>query len=65
MEEDEIVEAIKVLALGSRLVAEPSGAVPVAAFRSGRLPAVRRTVAVVSGGNIDPELFAEVLSRAG
>lgn len=65
VEEDEIVEAIRVLALGSRLVAEPSGAVPVAAFRSGRLPAVPRTVAVVSGGNIDPAFLADVLCRTG
>ena len=64
VEEDEIVDAIRVIALGSRLVAEPSGAVPVAAFRSGRLPPVRRTVAVVSGGNIDPAFLADVLSSA-
>jgi threonine dehydratase len=65
VEEDEIRDAIKVLALGSRLVAEPSGAVPVAAYRSGRLPAVGRTVAVVSGGNIDPALLVDVLSGTG
>jgi len=65
VEEDEILDSVKVLALGSRLVAEPSGAVPVAAFRSGRLSPVRRTVAVVSGGNIDPALLAAALSRTG
>lgn len=61
--EDEIKDAMQVLALRSRLVVEPSGAVPVAAFRSGRLAPVRRTVAVVSGGNVDPVLLAEVLAR--
>jgi len=65
VEEDEILDSVEVLALGSRLVAEPSGAVPVAAFRSGRLSPVRRTVAVVSGGNIDPALLAAALSRTG
>ncbi len=65
VEEDEIVDAIRVLALGSRLIAEPSGAVPVAAFRAARLPPVSRTVAVVSGGNIDPAFLADVLSRTG
>jgi threonine dehydratase len=62
VEEDEIRDAMRALALGSRLVVEPSGAVPVAAFRSGRLEPVGRTAAVLSGGNVDPTLLAEVLT---
>lgn len=60
--EDEIRSATREIALGARLVAEPSGAVPVAAhlFHSEQLPAGRR-VAVLSGGNIDPALLAELL----
>jgi threonine dehydratase len=45
-----------------KVVAEPGGAVALAAVLGRRLPAKGRTVAVVlSGGNVDPRLFAEVL----
>ncbi|WP_103336352.1 threonine ammonia-lyase [Amycolatopsis sp. CA-126428] len=61
--EDEIREAVRVLARKARLVAEPSGAVTTAAylFHAGELPA-GKTVALVSGGNADPALFAEILA---
>ena len=59
--EDEIRHAIRVLATSSQQVAEPSGAVTTAAYLHRDLPK-GRTVAVVSGGNIDPALFAEVLT---
>jgi threonine dehydratase len=51
-----------VLATKSQVVAEPSGAVTTAAYLYADLPK-GRTVAVVSGGNIDPALFAEILTR--
>ena len=61
--EDEIREAIRRL-LGMRLVIEPSGAVPYAAFlfRNRELPLAGKSVAVLSGGNIDPALLREILS---
>jgi threo-3-hydroxy-L-aspartate ammonia-lyase len=61
--EDEIRKAMRRLALQARLVAEPGGAVAVAAclFRAAQLPAAATTVAVVSGGNVDPALLADVL----
>ena len=59
--EDEIRAAVAVLATRSQQVAEPSGAVTTAAYLHRDLPK-GRTVAVVSGGNIDPTLFAEVLT---
>jgi threonine dehydratase len=61
--EDEIRDTVRALARQSRLVAEPSGATAVAAFlhHAGELPG-GRTVAVVSGGNIDPALLAELLA---
>lgn len=60
--EQAIRDAMRVLAVKSRLVAEPSGAVATAAVleRSAELP-VGRTVAILSGGNVDPALLAEVL----
>ena len=62
--EEEILEAMRRLALRVRLVAEPSGAVTFAAhlFHRGELPPSRLSVAVISGGNVEPGLLAEVLS---
>ncbi|RSN14248.1 threonine dehydratase [Nonomuraea sp. WAC 01424] len=57
--EDELRGAVRHLARTARLVTEPSGAAATAALLSGRVPA-GRTVAVVSGGNVDPELFARI-----
>jgi threonine dehydratase len=57
--EDEILAAVADLARRARLVAEPSGAVAVAAQAE-----LGRGVAVVSGGNIDPELLSRVLRPA-
>src|SRR6202011_4835883 len=47
-----ILDAVRTLATGARLVAEPGGAAAVAAYLSRRdeLPAGRTYVAVVSGG---------------
>ena len=48
-----------------KLVVEPGGAVGLAAVLSGKLPVQGRTVAVVlSGGNVDPDTFADAL-KAG
>ncbi|KWX02813.1 Threonine dehydratase [Carbonactinospora thermoautotrophica] len=62
--EDQIREAVGVLARRARLVAEPSGAVTTAAylFQRDRLPAAGPCVAVISGGNVDPALLAEILA---
>jgi threo-3-hydroxy-L-aspartate ammonia-lyase len=67
--EEEMLTAVRRLALQARLVAEPGGAAAVAAalFRSaaelgaGDGP----LVAVLSGGNIDPALLANALSYTG
>ena len=61
--EDEIRAAMRHIALEARLVAEPSGAVTFAAwlFHRQELPESNKTVAVVSGGNVDPQLLQQVL----
>jgi threonine dehydratase len=61
--EEEILKAVGVLAKEVPLTAEPSGALTTAAYlyRRGWLPA-GRTVAVVSGGNVDPELLRSCLT---
>ena len=63
--EEEILDAMRRLALRVRLVAEPSGAVTFAAylFHRHELPDTRRNVAVVSGGNVEPDLLAKVLAN--
>ena len=61
--EDEILDTVAALAREFRIVAEPSGAVAIAAYRYRRDALPRgRTVAVVSGGNVDPALLAKVLA---
>ncbi|HEU5155433.1 MAG TPA: threonine/serine dehydratase [Streptosporangiaceae bacterium] len=61
--EQEIREAMRLLALTTRLVVEPAGAVATAAylFHRAGLPGGRAYVAVVSGGNVDPRLLAETV----
>ncbi|MGA2414286.1 MAG: threonine/serine dehydratase [Candidatus Sulfotelmatobacter sp.] len=65
--EDEIREAVRLLAANSRTVAEPSGAVAVAGFLFHRdeLPETKVNVAVISGGNIDPRMLEELRASAG
>ena len=60
--EDEIMQAAAILAQNPKTVAEPSGAVATAAFLFHReqLPASNLTVAVISGGNIDPDLLRRI-----
>jgi threonine dehydratase len=61
----EIHEAMRLLASNSKTVAEPSGAVAAAGFWFHRreLPKSDVTVAVVSGGNIDPQLLSELRQK--
>ena len=59
--EEEIIEAVRLLAANPNTLAEPSGAVAVAAFLFHRdeLPATKLNVAIISGGNIDPKMLEE------
>jgi threonine dehydratase len=52
------------MALRTRRIAEPSGAVTFAGylFHRDELPATRLNVAVVSGGNVEPQLLARILA---
>lgn len=61
--EDEIRSAVRQLARGSHLVAEPSGAVALAGYLTAETPP-GPTVAIVSGGNIALPLLAEILSES-
>jgi threonine dehydratase len=58
--EAQIGRAVGLLAREAHLVVEPSGALGPAAFLAGDYG---RTVAVVTGGNIDPDLFAKLIAE--
>jgi len=60
--EEEIRETMRRLSLHPKTVAEPSGAVSAAGFlfRAKELPPARVHVAVISGGNIEPRMLAEL-----
>ena len=62
--DEEILAAVRLLALRAHVVAEPTGAVPVAAVLSGRLglPKGAHVGVVISGGNIDPSMLAALLT---
>jgi len=60
--EYEIRQAMRWLATNPRTVAEPSGAVAVAGFlfHQNQLPRTAINVAIISGGNIDPQMLQEI-----
>ncbi|HUB29636.1 MAG TPA: threonine/serine dehydratase [Terracidiphilus sp.] len=63
--EAEIRASMRAIVAATRLVPEPSGAVSTAAllYHAAQLPAYRKAVAVISGGNLAPALLAEVLTE--
>ena len=62
--EDEIRRAMRRLLFSARVLAEPSGAVATAAamFHAEELPASKKTVAIITGGNIEQQALADMLS---
>ena len=60
----EIARAMARAATHARLVLEPSGATTLAAwlFHPSELPEGGRVVAVLSGGNVDPDRYAELVA---
>jgi threonine dehydratase len=65
--ESEIRQATQALGQNAKTLAEPSGSVAVAAFlfHANELPKTEINVAVISGGNIDPKLLAEIRKDEG
>jgi threonine dehydratase len=58
--EDEILQAMQLLSRNPETVPEPSGAVSTAGFlyHADQLPHTKINVAIISGGNIEPEMLA-------
>ncbi len=58
--ENEVINAVRFAWAQHGLVVEPGGAAGLAALLSGKLEAAAGTVAIVSGGNVDPALHARI-----
>jgi threonine dehydratase len=60
--EDEIRHALKLLTVNPETVAEPSGAVATAGFlfHADQFPQTELNVAIISGGNIEPQMLEEL-----
>ncbi len=63
--DEEIVATLRFILLRMKLLVEPSGAAAAAAVLFGRLPAeIRRVGVVLSGGNMDAKLLAQLLKES-
>lgn len=60
--DDDIARALLILLERAKLVVEPAGAASVAAILTGQVKAEGDTVAILSGGNIDPQMMERVIS---
>jgi len=64
--EDDVGRAMAFAFKHLKLVVEPGGAVALAAILSGKFDGKDKTTAItLSGGNVDPPLFASILERFG
>lgn len=61
--EEEVEHAMRFAFAKLRLVVEPGGAVALAAVLAGRVAVEPDTVVVLSGGNVDPTVYTDILSR--
>jgi len=60
--DEEIIEALRFMLFRMKLLVEPSGVAAAAAVLTNKLPANTKRVGVIlSGGNIDGELLAQLL----
>ena len=61
--EDAVREAVRWAWDRHKLVVEPGGAIALAALLSGEAESAEGTVVVLSGGNVDPALHAEIVGE--
>ncbi len=62
--EREVADAVRFAWAEHQLIVEPGGAAALAALLSGKVEAEAGTVAVLSGGNVDPALHARIVGDA-
>lgn len=60
--DEEVMEAMRFAWHEHRLVVEPGGAAALAALLCGKVEPIEGTVAVISGGNVDPELHSRIVT---
>lgn len=63
VDEDDLARALVVLLERTKLVVEPAGAVGIAAILAGKVRNLGTTVAILSGGNIDPLIMERIISH--
>ena len=61
--EDEVFDAIRLLAFGNKVIAEGAGALAVAAALKSPEADRGRTVAIITGGSIDPDKLLAILAE--
>lgn len=63
--DDEVLRAMRFVLLRLKILIEPTGAVALALLLSGRLGDLRgkRVGVVLSGGNVDPAMLAEIVAK--
>ncbi len=61
--EEEISQAVLLLAERAKVVVEPAGAVGLAAILTGRAPGAGPALAVLSGGNVDPLVLTKLIDH--
>jgi threonine dehydratase len=59
--DDEVAQAVRFAWQRHQMVVEPGGAVALAAMLAGKVAVGEASVAVLSGGNIDPALHARIV----
>jgi threonine dehydratase len=62
--EAEIEQAVLVAAERLKLAVEPTGALPLAAYLAGKLPALEPTALLISGGNASRSVIARIFAEA-
>ena len=60
--EEAIAEAVRTILFRTKTLTEPGGAVAAAAYLSGAVDTGRLTVAIASGGNIQPAVLDRILA---
>lgn len=62
--EQDIADTFRVLLNRAKILTEPAGAVAAAGFLAGKVDQTKRTVAMVSGGNVTDEMMATLLAMS-
>jgi threonine dehydratase len=60
--EEEVLDAVRFAWREHQMVVEPGGAVALAALLAGKVAPADGTVAILSGGNVDPAMHARIVA---